>query len=94
MAWINLGRVLQKKGWSSTRFASELGIPPNRVSRYYRKDFDPPFSTVLRWAEVLGVSVQDLVDTNLKEKLIPPPQSTVDAILRSGIKPKGRGKMK
>ncbi|NJL24308.1 MAG: helix-turn-helix transcriptional regulator [Calothrix sp. SM1_5_4] len=59
MAWINLGRVLQKKGWSSTRFASELRIPPNRVSRYYREGFDPPFSTILRWAEVLDVSVQD-----------------------------------
>lgn len=81
MAWFNLGRALNELGWSMRKFAKELGVAPQVVSRYFREGYDPPSSTLLMWAEVLECSLDDLLDPNLDEnkKLMPRPESAIQA---------------
>lgn len=82
MAWLNLAKVLDEKGWSSYRLAKELGVTFNTVAKYYKEGYDPKFSTILRWAEVLECEVEDLIDNSLSSnrKLISKPQSTKEAV--------------
>ncbi|MGK5088992.1 helix-turn-helix transcriptional regulator [Bdellovibrionota bacterium FG-2] len=77
MAWFNLGKALDKKGWSMRRLAEELDVRPPVITRYFRQGFDPNASTLLRWCSVLECSLNELLDESLdeNEKLMPEPKS-------------------
>ncbi len=98
MPWLNLAQVLDKKGWSNYRFAQELGVTSNVVVRYYKEDYDPKFTTVLRWAEVLDCTVKDLIDLSLSsddgKRIIPKPASAIQAKQKAAVKTKKNEKKK
>lgn len=86
MAWINLGRVLDKKKWSMSEFARQLDIPYQNLSRVFKPGFDPKISTVLRWCEVLDCKPDDLYDESLssEKKHTPKPASAAAFIKAMG----------
>lgn len=90
--WINLGRILDKKGITLYKFAKELGVPASTVTTYFRPGYDPRLSSVLRWCEVLDVGIDDLIDPRVKIGMIPRPQSAKEADQSKNPKFKARVK--
>lgn len=60
MAKILLEEMLKKKGISKYRFAKMLGVHQPTIFRYLKPDYDPKFSSLERWAKVLGCKIRDL----------------------------------
>ena len=79
MAWFNLGAALDKKGWSITKLAKELKLPYNNVARFFKPNFDPKLSTIIKLCEILDITPDHLYDKSLRadKKLMPKPKSTV-----------------
>lgn len=50
-------------GWSQARLAAETGCATRTVMRAELGQSDPSLATVQAWAEALGVSVADLLDS-------------------------------
>lgn len=75
MGWFNLGKILDKRGWSMRQFADQLKVRPQVVSRYFKQGFDPNASTLLKWCKALDCPLEDLLDEKLdeSEKLMPRP---------------------
>lgn len=44
------------------RFAKLIGVEYSNVVRYFKIDYNPRLSTLEKWAEVLKVSVKDLIE--------------------------------
>ncbi len=93
MAWFSIADLLEAKGWSMKRFAGELGVKPQVVTRYFKPGFDPNASTLLKWTRILDCSLNDLVDESGDEskKLMRRPES---ATAKSGKKPEPKKKPK
>lgn len=93
--WLNLGKVLDKKGMSAREFAKKLGKESSEVSKFFVPGYDPKFSMICRWVEVLGLkSVNELIDdsSNKDERVIQRPKTAIEAtdVLGGGF----RGKKK
>lgn len=76
MAWVNLGKILDQKGWSQRRFAQELGVSPQAVSKYFEPGYEPGLINLLWWCEVLDCTLGELIDEELEPGQIPVPSST------------------
>lgn len=61
MARLILGEYLAKTRISKRQFAKRLGIRYENVFRLFREGYDPKFSTINRWAQVLKCRVRDLI---------------------------------
>lgn len=62
MAKIRLAEVLKQKKMTKYKFAKLLGAETSNVSKYFKPGYDPKLSTLSKWADVIGVSVKDLVE--------------------------------
>lgn len=61
MAKLALGDALKKRKLSKRQFAKMLGMSYHNVFRLFREGQDPKFSTLNKWAKVLGCKVRDLI---------------------------------
>lgn len=82
--WIDLGKVLNKKGLSAGKFAKLLGKESSEVSRFFVKGYDPKFSMVCQWVEALGLkSINELIDYSashdVKVRQITRPETAIEA---------------
>ena len=59
---INLVAILEKKGITKYRFAQLLGKHTSHISVFVRDDYNPTFSTLVMWAEVLDCKVSDFIE--------------------------------
>ncbi|MBI2604773.1 MAG: helix-turn-helix transcriptional regulator [Deltaproteobacteria bacterium] len=62
MAKLLLDEALKRRGMSKRQFAKRLKIDYSSVFRYFRKGYDPKFSTLEKWAKVLGVKIRELFE--------------------------------
>ena len=62
MARVCLSNVLKEKKMTKYRFAKLIGVEYSNVVRYFKIDYNPRLSTLEKWAEVLKVSVNDLIE--------------------------------
>ena len=62
MAKVVLAKVLKEKKMTKYRFAKMLGSEYSGIVRYFKADFNPRLSTLEKWAQVLDVSVKDLIE--------------------------------
>lgn len=62
MAKVLLAETLKKKKMSKRSFSKLLGVDYSSVFRYFRKGYDPKFSTLEKWAKVLRIRIVDLID--------------------------------
>ena len=64
IAVVKIGEAIRreriKRFWPQERFASEAGITQNHLSLIEADKLDPPFSTILKLAEALGIEPNDL----------------------------------
>lgn len=61
--------VLRKeKGMNMTEFATLLGTSKQVIARYERGENTPKITTVAHYAEVLGVSLQYLINENCTDR--------------------------
>jgi len=62
-------RLLRKnKGWTQQELADKIGIKRSLVGAYEEGRAEPSAKKLLKFAEILNVSVDDLIGLNLKEK--------------------------
>jgi DNA-binding Xre family transcriptional regulator len=59
---LRLGEVLKEKGISKYKLAQLLGKHTSAVAVYFKEGYNPTFSTLTSWAEVLECKVSDLID--------------------------------
>lgn len=59
---ICLEKVLKDKGVTKYKFAQLLGKSTANVAVYFRDGYNPNFSTLVKWAEVLRCKVSDFID--------------------------------
>jgi transcriptional regulator with XRE-family HTH domain len=59
---MRLKELRNKKGWSQAMLAAKLGVTREYLARLEGGQHDPPLSTVLRLAKILGVRVSKLVE--------------------------------
>lgn len=62
MARVVLAKILKEKKITKYRFAKLIGSDYSNIVRYFKPDFNPRLSTLEKWAEVLDVSIKDLVE--------------------------------
>lgn len=62
MARVVLTKILKEKKITKYRFAKLIGSDYSNIVRYFKPDFNPRLSTLEKWAEVLDVSIKDLVE--------------------------------
>lgn len=62
MAKLVLETILKKKNLSKRQFAKLLHMDYPSVFRFFRPGYDPKFSTLEKWARVLGVKIRDLYE--------------------------------
>lgn len=78
---IRLGEALDKKNMSAAKFADMLGVSPKQLSRLFRGEADPRISEIIRWAKLLEIEVQDLIEfDNSDIAIITRPSTAVKAI--------------
>lgn len=69
---IDLGNRIQQlrkeKGLSQTQLAEQSGVSYAQISRYEIKGAQPPAEVLNRLADVLGISVDFLINGNTSEK--------------------------
>jgi predicted transcriptional regulator len=62
VAKVCLGKILKEKKMTKYRFAKLLKSEYSNVVPYFRPGYDPRLSTVAKWAQVLKISVKDLIE--------------------------------
>jgi len=62
VAKICIEKILKKKRLTKYAFAKMLNHSYSTTVRYYKPGFNPRLSTLERWAELLDVSVKDLIE--------------------------------
>lgn len=62
MAKVRLVKILKEKNITKYRFAKMLGVEYSNLVRYFKPNYDPRLSTLEKWANVLDVSVKDLIE--------------------------------
>lgn len=58
--WLQIQKILDKKGWSQRRLAEETGIKQRTLDTYKFEDRDPSFTNVCKIADALHVSLDEL----------------------------------
>jgi len=59
---MRLKELRNKKGWSQATLASKLGVTREYLARLEGGQHDPPLSTVLRLAKILGIRASKLIE--------------------------------
>ena len=54
-------RLRKDKDWSQTQLAQRLGLHPKHISRYENNVHNPPLETLIKIADLFGVSVDYLL---------------------------------
>lgn len=54
-------RLRKEKDWSQTQLGQKLGLHPKHISRYENNVHNPPIETLVRIAELFGISVDYLL---------------------------------
>ena len=69
---MKLKEIRESKGYSQREFALQLGLLPQSVSRYENGQIEPNLSTLIKMADFLHVTVDELVGrpTNLINKML------------------------
>lgn len=62
MAKVALSKILERKKLSKRQFAKMLQMDYPSVFRFFRPAYDPKFSTLERWAKILGIKIKDLIE--------------------------------
>lgn len=69
MAKASMGEIIsslrKEKGWTQKNIADELGITDKAVSKWERNIALPDIATIPRLAELLGVSVEELMQAKV-----------------------------
>lgn len=58
---VALAKALKQRSMSKRQFAKLLGIDYKNVWRLFDKKSNPRFTTLVRWARLLGCRVRDLI---------------------------------
>jgi DNA-binding Xre family transcriptional regulator len=58
---VDLAAALKKRKISKRKFSKMLGIRYEHVFRLCKKDTNPRFKTLLKWAKLLRCRVRDLI---------------------------------
>lgn len=66
----NLAKLRMKAGLSQQQVASRLDITRQAYSYYETGERRPPYATLLRLAEIYGVSVSELVGEQLRHESV------------------------
>ena len=61
MAKIILEEVLKRRKLSKRQLSIRMGIRYEHVFRFFRKGYNPRFSTLNLWAKAIGCKVRDLI---------------------------------
>ncbi len=64
----NIRFLRKNKGWTQQELADKIGIKRSLVGAYEEGRAEPSAKKLLKFAEILNVSVDDLIGLNLKEK--------------------------
>ena len=62
VARVVLAKILKEKKITKYRFAKLIGSDYSNIVRYFKPDFNPRLSTLEKWADVLDISVKDLIE--------------------------------
>lgn len=62
VARVVLAKILKEKKITKYRFAKLIGSDYSNIVRYFKPDFNPRLSTLEKWADVLDVSIKDLIE--------------------------------
>lgn len=62
----NLKYLRKQKGWTQEGFANEIGVKRSLIGAYEEGRADPRISTLLKMANVFGLSLDDLISTDLQ----------------------------
>ena len=65
----NLQRILHEKNWSVRKLARECGDPINTIARVVRGENLPKAGLIVRIADALGGSIDELFDARKKSSL-------------------------
>lgn len=57
----NLRTFMILKGFKTKDVAAHIGVSDRTVQRYMNQALDPPLTTVIKIADLLGVSIDELV---------------------------------
>jgi transcriptional regulator with XRE-family HTH domain len=80
---VSLGRKIadlrKKRGWTQDLLAEKVGVHKNHVTRWETDRMRPSIKTMRRLADLLGVSLDHLLDDNdVPEPVATPTVTTVD----------------
>lgn len=64
---MNLKKIRKDKGLTQNELAKKLGMRPSAISRYEHEFRSPNLKTAQKLAEILGCSIDDLIEDK-KEK--------------------------
>ncbi len=70
----NIRHLRRDKGWSQEELARQTGLTRGRIASYESGCSEPPLRSLFSLAEVLEVSVWDLVCTDLREEGVVAPE--------------------
>lgn len=84
----NIKFLRKKKGLTQEQFANEVGVKRSVVGAYEESRAEPRLQTLLRMAEVLGVSSDELISIDLTTGTLPPPKNKLK-ILSITVDPQG-----
>lgn len=64
-----LRKLRREKGWDQKECAQRVDIHPRHLSRYENGHVHPPRKVLLKFAEVFGVTVEDLTQDDPRQHL-------------------------
>ncbi len=62
MPRLNIAKALKRAGISRKQFAVNLGMEYKNVWRLFRREHDPRFTDLIRYAKAAGCKVHDLIE--------------------------------
>ncbi len=64
----NLKRIREEKKISRRQLAAKIGIEENSVGAYERGTREPNISRIIQLTEILGITINDLIETPMEAK--------------------------
>lgn len=79
----NINKALQKKGWSQTHLAEQLGKKRGHINKWCTGRHTPDPENMVKIAEALGYTVEELVSGNFRDEMDEPYGSLVNDTIES-----------
>lgn len=57
---LRIDKILKQRGWSRNHLARRAKLDPRQVARWFKEDFDPRLSTLMRISNALQVNIREL----------------------------------